>query len=584
MAGQQDPSLQTFDPIQIPRRRDFIPVDDMVDQVRPPDLSKYPNPMLQLADALKTVNPVLGQLTDVTAKRESQADKMAGRDAAIKSGLAWQEGVKRGLVPANASPWFQAAYKEQSGRIMGDQLYAKGMSQYANWSGRDSDNPNDFQSFMNNFRQQATQGVNDPYVMEGLAPKLEQVTGQLTDHHVAYTAERQQNTMLTGMGTELTSMINTEYQKAHMTGQAVDYDNIWAALQRVKENPLYVGIPGAKVNAAVADAFSNAIHETGDMKLGNVTARPNADGSPGFGLIPQFRKSIDDANNFVFQKKMALDDHMRTQQLFEQNQASNHVLGDAINALHNGQAPDWHALASIEGFKPGATLQVQQYQQFLKEQVQHDGSNFFQKWGDVFSGHVTPMQLTARITQDHTLSTEQATMLMNYTITGRANKGAFANPGVQGIYTKTFSDLNAPMTKLFGTHSADASSAFYQDMMQWDDNNPSASPVEQIKHAQEVSDTLVSVYNKGDGASQTMDDGFTITKPSDAASAPATPAPAATNENPNLPPFLDPKNSAKVQTDLAATKSGRHTPQDFDAAWGKGAYEQLSNPNPTQNQ
>lgn len=156
-------------------RRPIQPVAAPVDSyVRPADPA--PSPLHDLARGLAAFDSGLSTWLEKRQADQDKADKIRGEAAFNRNNqVGWAEAVSQGLVPAHASPIFMEAYKSSQGNHMGVRLREKFNAAYATWDGRNSDDPEAFQTFLSEFIA-SNIGTDDPYILAGLNPHVEALT------------------------------------------------------------------------------------------------------------------------------------------------------------------------------------------------------------------------------------------------------------------------------------------------------------------------------------------------------------------------------------------------------------------------
>lgn len=134
------------------RRPDVAVVANGVDTYVRPGQSK----LGQLAEALSSIQPSVGRLSEVvmdrTVESETQEGLAAARQMAV-DGRAYKEAVENGEIPASASPWFMAALEEESGQAHGHQYGSDLAEAMANSPGLQASlSLEDFDEFEREFR------------------------------------------------------------------------------------------------------------------------------------------------------------------------------------------------------------------------------------------------------------------------------------------------------------------------------------------------------------------------------------------------------------------------------------------------
>jgi hypothetical protein len=150
-----------------PIRPQASPVDAYV---RPPTPEK--SNLWQLAESLGQLDRSLGSFLQGEKTKQEANDKLQGEAQAWKdSSYGDSEGVKRGLIPPQASPAFRQGYGATIGILAGEQLQRKWDSAYLAWPGKDSASPEQFDAFFTDFVGKNI-GTNDPDQLRTLMPRI----------------------------------------------------------------------------------------------------------------------------------------------------------------------------------------------------------------------------------------------------------------------------------------------------------------------------------------------------------------------------------------------------------------------------
>lgn len=242
------PQVQNVDPLKPPIRREFYPVDTTITAPQAPQS----NGMLQLAQALTSVNPKIQSFLNDKALDYTSDQVAQGRTQAIKSGLAYGEAVKRGLITPDQSPYFQRAWKEIDGQNAGDAFAAQIQSDADSSGVLNSGDPNKLHTWIQGQAQQAMQGM-DPDTQAGFMPKLMQAHKQLDAKFRTQTSQNTMNGMLDAVSTQFNNIMDEE------TGDGVTFDpsRASARLHNAAALPQFAGLSPATTDKLVTQAVVN---------------------------------------------------------------------------------------------------------------------------------------------------------------------------------------------------------------------------------------------------------------------------------------------------------------------------------------
>lgn len=170
----------------IPEQR-IATVAEPVDTFRRPSSS---NAALNLAQSLRELNPNIQAFLEPINEEWIRGQHEEGRKAAIEHARDWRDAVQRNDRRLGHNPWFRRAYRTQMGRQAGQELYQEAVAEYANWEGRDSDNPAAFRDWIGGFIRDRTATIQNHDLIAGLLPELNTMQNNLNIMHASYTATR----------------------------------------------------------------------------------------------------------------------------------------------------------------------------------------------------------------------------------------------------------------------------------------------------------------------------------------------------------------------------------------------------------
>jgi hypothetical protein len=295
MPAIKDPGAgnpQVIDPLQIPRRHEFMPIDMMVQPSKT-------NSLLEMAKALSQVNPRLNNFLAQQNDGINQAALESGKQSAVKTGLAYAEAVKRGLIKPNDSPFFMAGYNEQNGRLQGSQIAAQGYQDWIKDPVRNSNNQQDIIDWTNKKVQDATKGVTDPAVLQGMMPELQRFQQEMPLRQADYRAQQVKQGAIDNAQSELGGAVHQELSDAAHQGRAFNPMAIQSAWERVKQETSMMGLSRSELTGPYVQSVIQAARATGNVDLLDVLNKDNADGSKGPGTIPQYGDAIIQAKHAI---------------------------------------------------------------------------------------------------------------------------------------------------------------------------------------------------------------------------------------------------------------------------------------------
>lgn len=129
-----------------------------------------------LATGLSHLDSGLRDYMNQQALEERQNDLVKGAAAFYQGHAAtFADAVASGAVPAQASPHFIAGFKRAQGAVAGYELQTAFSAAYDKWDGKDSQDPAAFSTFVQNFVGSHIGDSQDPAVLKGLMPHINEL-------------------------------------------------------------------------------------------------------------------------------------------------------------------------------------------------------------------------------------------------------------------------------------------------------------------------------------------------------------------------------------------------------------------------
>lgn len=326
----------------------------------------------QLAEALKTVAPAVGQFSDVQAERSAKRDKEAGSQKAremLESGVTYKEAIRKGLIPAHASPWFQVGAREQFGRVSAGR-FSTDLQNAVEMNGdlQASTDVKDFDKFLGDFRKQwmsANVGEEKDRTLD-----FERGFGPTSD---AYTEDARRQ-FIAQAGNRLVKQVgDNHYQEVfqtldHELSVGTNPDAIADALNIINDRAIAHGMNATVANVATVNALGDIIVRDGNLELFNVLKKVRG----GSGMLysrAQTQDIIQKVTDVVSVKKQRQANaaaQARAEQLEEATKAAESAILDKLLDAPDPSAidltKDLHELAKIN---PTAARQYVTFQETM---------------------------------------------------------------------------------------------------------------------------------------------------------------------------------------------------------------------------
>ncbi|QSZ56311.1 hypothetical protein [Rhizobium sp. ZX09] len=233
--------------------------------VRPAEPS--PSPLREVAQGLSELDSGMGAFLAKRKQKQDEADKVQGEALFNKlNGVGWAEGTRRGLIPPNQSPVFMKAYKAAQGNLAGIQLREKFNGAYLNWDGRNSNDPQAFQTFLGDFIKSNVQ-TDDP---DMLAPLNDHVRQLWADGHQMFTSESAKSVYNGNLNTRAAisgRSIDAANDEGLGSGKGTDYERLWGDLIAQREEALGAGTRREDYDKTLVSTIAAKALEHGDPAM-----------------------------------------------------------------------------------------------------------------------------------------------------------------------------------------------------------------------------------------------------------------------------------------------------------------------------
>jgi len=280
MARQQTPKIGRPTPIQ----PIAAPVSTYVRPAEP-----APSNLHQLAQGLASFDSGLQVWMDKKNAERDKADAIRGEAAFNRDNQGgWAEGVASGAVPANASPVFMEAYKKAQGNRMGVQMREQFGVEYAQWEGRNSDDPEAFQTFLSDFVSRNIT-TDDADILAGLNPHVSALAESASNTYSTDRANTAYNGHLDTRAGLISDIIDHASQQGIALETGTDYEGMKADILEQRQEALTSGLRMADFDAQLVAAIAAKAIEHGDPELLGILE----DTLPGYEVklssLPDFR-------------------------------------------------------------------------------------------------------------------------------------------------------------------------------------------------------------------------------------------------------------------------------------------------------
>lgn len=211
----------------------------------------------RLAKGLATLEPSLGQLSDVITQRENKSNYEAGTAKAAELYANFQDvtkAMKAGEIQANQNPWFMAGLREQFGRVAADRMNFEMLAAMnTDETLQTSTDVKDFDQFAQGFvsnweKSNLGDGPRDANFERGFAAKTDAYIADTQRQWASQLDGRARNQMNAAHYAEVASTITNELRRG--TG----FDAIANEIDTLAGGRIRLGANGGQINRTTVAA------------------------------------------------------------------------------------------------------------------------------------------------------------------------------------------------------------------------------------------------------------------------------------------------------------------------------------------
>lgn len=237
---------------------------------------QYSPELLGLARGLQAIAGPIAGLGEVVHSKMIEDQTRKGQQLAVELNekkIAWKEAVDKGLVPANASPWFMAALKERLGNLMGSTRYASDLRVFldSQESLKTTTEMDDFDNAVVSFNEEWSKQIpgellNDKYFGRALGNMRAAALQQERNRFASQLGGRAQDQLIT------TTVMNLGVEASQMLENGASLEQIGSQLGAFMSIDMQ-GLPVDKTayNQAMAGALFARALATNDMRYADLT-------------------------------------------------------------------------------------------------------------------------------------------------------------------------------------------------------------------------------------------------------------------------------------------------------------------------
>lgn len=222
--------------------------------------------LMDIARSLQAFSKPLG---DLIAQRDAKAKEddalRAQRDFVANNSTGYDEAVKRGLIPASASPTYVAAWKKLQGDVAGSQMEQEALAAYEQSPLKNSTDPNAVGQFISEFLKDRM-GTTDPEVLRGLMPRVHSIRSAIYNRHLQDQDAKIKTDSQNLLGAQGANALDDAHAQGLATGEP-NYSGAFQAMQTSRAALVARGMTEDAANTALFGAVTEKAIANNDPKI-----------------------------------------------------------------------------------------------------------------------------------------------------------------------------------------------------------------------------------------------------------------------------------------------------------------------------
>ncbi len=463
-----------------------------------------PSRLHEVADGLAAFDQGLRGFMEKRREKQNEADAIRGEAAFNKANhVGWGEAVRQGLVPANASPIFQESYKKVQGNLAGIKLREKFNQAYVTWDGRNSDDPAAFDQFVKTFVAENIQ-TNDPHVLDGLNAHIRQLQADAYDVHgrevaaSTYKGNVDTQAAIAGKSIDYASSNGLE------TGEGTDYEGLKGDLLTQREEVLATGVRKEDYDAQLVKAIAAKAIEHQDPQLLDLLDET----LPGYEVplkqLPEFRdikqKTIEAIESDI---RTRMNDNAKAQKKLDE-EAEGKLVTTVFGVLDKdptAEIPE-DVIKQWEKYDPTARTKLARARSSLQDADSIESREDMLMVEQMIQDGATQKDIFDLVSNG--VINDPATLKAALDRVEKRRKAMLEGSGVLKTQTSkrflaTIKERTTPSDLMGGFFAPDgltdegleATKDFEMMLLQWEDQNPTATILDREKAINEIGDTIL---------------------------------------------------------------------------------------------
>lgn len=479
---------------------------------QPPQAQRSP-----LEDVARALSPLSANLMGLVGEMRKEEEKtrkdtdQAEADRIFVEGnqMGFEEAVRQGKIPAQASPVFTRRYRELEGDRRGREFAAQVEKDFNTWDRREVATPEEVTQWLAERTKTAFQGT-DPLSLRAALPHVSRIQDRITNQSVKLVNDRFVNDSLENIKGSVREIVDQGYRDSVLdprdvpvfSGTRKAAQEIEALTGRMKA----AGLRGADLNAAVVDAVTEEAVRRNDPTILEILKKDRANGTPGPGLTSYGQQKLEQAEDKIFRNTERAESMAVRRQEREFKQGNRVATRFVVDTLTNN--PDAEIDPNIielgSRYDPDFGLKVEKIREQVQKRMESDNPvDVRDATRRIWESDRPTAQVFDEVSAGNLRNPGTIRSLLNDAARIEQARGRGNGSFGLDIFKRT-KDAIAKSTDPYGTEKNNPDQAapravfdFEMAVADWDARNPEATQIERMKKVKELGDVFLGAIDRG---------------------------------------------------------------------------------------
>jgi hypothetical protein len=353
--------------------------------VRPADPGR--NSLADLAEGLAAFDSGLGAYLQKRKAETEEDDKAkAITDFHRNNQVPYAEAVRQGLIPATSSKSYVEWYKRSQGELAGLKLQDKFDLDYQQWEGRHDADSGGYNQWVSQWLQDNVGDDQDPNILKGLAPRLEQLSMGGYETFLKERDTRLKENARATTGALITDRIVKASDDAK-AGDEVDQEALWDGIMSLRKEALDQGNLASDYDSQIVDSILLQAETKHDESLLKLLDRKLPGQDSPMSYDPKVRDKVQASRERIEGKLASMATSERVAEDRQDKKDHEEYWTQAVDLLSTGKDVPEDLIKKLSRLDGQARLKIEQFKKTYRDlDSEEDPEALLHVLSDIYGG------------------------------------------------------------------------------------------------------------------------------------------------------------------------------------------------------